>query len=103
VDRRVRKGLKARRVPWGRRVRRVRRAIQEIPVDPQGRRVRKGWMVRKDHRDRKAPPVQKGHKVQPDLKEIRADLQGRKARKEWTAPEDRRALQVRWEKSAPWT
>ena len=94
MARRVRKGLKARKVRWG------RRETQEIPVDPWGRRGRKGWMVRRGHRDRKAPPVQKGRRGQPGLKVIRADPQGRKASKEWTAPQDRKAVKDPWEKSA---
>ena len=99
MDRRVRKGLKARKVPWGRRVQRVRRETQEIPVVQPVRRVRKEWTVRRGHKDRKAQKVPWGRKVQPDPKVIRADPQGRK---EWTVPQDPQAHRVRWEKSALW-
>ena len=91
----MRRVPQARKVPWGRRVRRVRRAVQETPVDPQGRRVCQGWTASRGHQDRKAQKVPWGRKVQPDLKVIPADPQGRKVRKAWTVPQDRKALQVR--------
>ena len=100
MDRRVRKGLKVQKVPWGRRVRRGHKAIQEIPVDPQGHKVRKGWMVRQGHRGLKAQKVPWGRKVQPDPKVIPEDPQGQPVPRAQTAPQDRKALKVQWAKSA---